>query len=250
MKKIVLTILAVTMVAVGCGTPKVEVPKARESEGILLQAYGIFVSVYQSLQIINNTNLLYLTDSFDIDAMGETSTFDDFDNVLWNHEDNSTIASFIKKYSAEIDKGISYGKCYEMIKQEFDILENQEKAIVNNNTKLLTKNQQEFLIYTVYNTVKEIMDGKNFDRIARMYEGNEFEDTNNKKGRLSRYYRSIFPSILSTDKVFKAKVDVMIDDSKSKGDGKYYQTFYDMLTSYLDDLRDKVKEGPYRDFVK
>lgn len=247
MKKILLTIIALAMVAVGCGTPKAEVPKARESDGALLQATFMFTTVGLSLDDLNRSSLLFLSDSFDIDTVGKETTFNDFDIGLYTFPNNPTVAAFLLKYTSAIEKGITYKKSWDMIADNMNEIVQQKRAVFGNE---LSEDQKLFARYCTLETLKKIMDGKNFDRIAKANQGINFEDVSNNKGRVSRFYRGLLVTFLSFDKVFKAKIDVMIDEAKTKGDGVYYQKMYDMITEYLDDLRDVVKEGPYRDFVK
>lgn len=251
MKKIVLTILALAMVAVGCGAPKAEVPKAKEAEGILIQAAVTLDVVYSSLKNLDDDSALYLNDSFDIDLVGEQTTFSDFQSGLETFSSNTTLNTFLADYYGEIADGITYGKSYNRIKDFNKKLDEQFTAVFGSNTK--DKPWSEDLLifcrYCFLEVVVKIMNEKNYKRIALLYQGNEYEDINNRRARISRIYRQ-YPLQFIFDKIFKAKLDVMIDDSKTKENGEYYEKMYDMIMEYLDDLRDKVKEGPYRDFVK
>lgn len=252
MKKILSALVILAIIITGCGAPKAEVPKVRESDGLLIQASATIQSVYLTLKYFDDKSLLYLSDSFDIDTAGKEVTFNDFNPGLETFPKNVTLSKFLSNYYGEIAKGITYKRCYELIEEENNAINQRFDAVFGKNTteKPWSDDMVKFAQYCLLEVVKTIIDGDNYNKIARMYQGNEYEDSSNKRSRLSRSYRLYLQEFIFFDPVFKAKIDVTIDDAKTKGDGVYYEKIYDMLVGYLDDLRNKVKEGPYRDFVK
>ncbi len=244
MRKILAVIMTVALFGASCGQ-KTEVPKNIKIEGSLLQATWTLIVSNLSIDLMEGRQILKLDNSFDIDVVGETTTVLDVNPITLTFPENEILSDIINN---DLMKTKNDQEWIEVQKNKADELSKQTEAVMPK----YNDDQRDFARYCVLETIKTIIDGKNFDRVARTYQGKEYESAESRKALVPRAYRylPVYLFELSGEKVIKAKIDVMVDDKKMNGNGEYYGDVLEIIMETYRDYKNKAQNGPYASFVK